>query len=327
MTALTHTPMSRLRAGLIAINVGLAIFIVLYAAVVIIQPNYMQPGLFMNFMRRAAPLVILAVGEIYVILSGGFDLSVGSTMTLTVLGASILINGDPALTWPVIALLYAMGLAIGLANGLVVAFLKVPSFIATLGMMLLVNGIALSWSGGAPRGELPENFRMIGRMVLRDVPVIQVLPLAVVVLVIVAALGWWGLNGTLLGKRILATGDNPRAAELAGMPIKTVRVTAFVVSSLGAVTAGILVGGFSGVSVIAGKGMELQAIAACVIGGAQLLGGKGSVWGAVFGALSLFALFTLLNLLGLPSALRDSIQGLILILAVAASVWRGSRTT
>ena len=101
-------------------------------------------------MRRAAPLVILAVGEIYVILSGGFDLSVGSTMTLTVLGASILINGDPALTWPVIALLYAMGLTIGLANGLIVAFLKVPSIIATLGMMLLVNGIALSWSGGAP---------------------------------------------------------------------------------------------------------------------------------------------------------------------------------
>ena len=325
MTDLSQLRVTRLRAAFIAINVGVVIFVLLYAAIAVIQPNYLEPTLFMNFMRRAAPLVILAVGEVYVILTGGFDLSVGSTVTLTVLAASILINGDPALTWPVIALLYAMGLVIGLANGLVVTLLKVPSFIATLGMMLLVNGIALSWSGGAPRGELPENFRMVGRFVIKDVPVIGVLPLAVIVLVVFAFIGWWGLNGTLLGKRALATGDNPRAAELAGMPIRSVRITAFVVSSLAAVTSGILVGGFSGVSVIAGKGLEMQAIAACVIGGAQLLGGKGSVWGAVFGALSLFALFTLLNLLGLPQALRDSIQGLILILAVGVSVWRGSR--
>ncbi len=313
------------RPARIALNAGLVIFVVLYAAIAFLQPNYLEPGLFMNFLRRAAPLVILACGQLYVILTGGFDLSMGAVATLVVLAASILINGDPETTWAVIGALYVMGIAVGLINGLVVAFLKVPSIIATLGAMLSVNGLALAWSGGAARGDLPENFRNLGRLVLRDVPIVGTLPLAVIVLLGFVAIAWWGLNGTVYGKRALVVGDNPRAAELAGTPVAATRILAFVVSAVSAVTAGILLGGFSGVSVNAGEGLELQAIAACVIGGAQLLGGRGSVWSAVFGALSLFALFTLLNLLGLPQALRDSIQGAILIAAVGATVWRGRR--
>ena len=317
-------PSSRRAAG-IALNAGLVIFVVLYAAIALLQPNYLEPGLFMNFLRRAAPLLILACGQLYVILTGGFDLSMGAVATLVVLAASILINGDPDATWAVIGTLYVMGIAVGLVNGLVVAFLKVPSIITTLGTMLLVNGLALAWSGGAARGDLPDNFRNLGRLVWRGVPVIGTLPLAVVVIAGFVALAWWGLNGTVYGKRALAVGDNPRAAELAGTPVAATRILAFVVSAVSAVTAGILLGGFSGVSVNAGEGLELQAIAACVIGGAQLLGGRGSIWSAVFGALSLFALFTLLNILGLPQALRDSIQGLILIAAVGASMWRSRK--
>lgn len=315
------------RAAGVAVNAGLVIFVALYAAIALLQPNYLEPGLFMNFLRRAAPLLILACGQLYVILTGGFDLSMGAVATLVVLAASILINGDPDATWAVIVALYVMGIAVGLVNGLVVAFLKVPSIIATLGTMLLVNGLALAWSGGAARGDLPQNFRNLGRLVWRDVPVVGALPLAVIVIAGFVALTWWGLNGTVYGKRALAVGDNPRAAELAGTPVAATRILAFVVSAVSAVTAGILLGGFSGVSVNAGEGLELQAIAACVIGGAQLLGGRGSIWSAVFGALSLFALFTLLNILGLPQALRDSIQGLILIAAVGASMWRNRRHT
>lgn len=327
MSPVPQTPSSLRRPARIAVNAGLVIFLALYAGIAFLQPNYLEPGLFMNFLRRAAPLVILACGQLYVILTGGFDLSMGAVATLVVLAASILINGDPEATWAVIGALYVMGIAVGLVNGLVVAFLKVPSIIATLGAMLSVNGLALAWSGGAARGDLPDNFRNLGRLVWRDVPVLGVLPLAAIVLAGFVALAWWGLNGTVYGKRALAVGDNPRAAELAGTPVAATRILAFVVSAVSAVTAGILIGGFSGVSVNAGEGLELQAIAACVIGGAQLLGGRGSIWSAVFGALSLFALFTLLNLIGLPQALRDSIQGLILIAAVGASVWRGRRRT
>jgi len=327
MSPVPQTSSSLRRPARIAVNAGLVIFLALYAGIAFIQPNYLEPGLFMNFLRRAAPLVILACGQLYVILTGGFDLSMGAVATLVVLAASILINGDPEATWAVIGMLYVMGIAVGLVNGLVVAFLKVPSIIVTLGTMLTVNGLALAWSGGAARGDLPDNFRNLGRLVWRDVPVLGALPLAAIVLAGFVALAWWGLSGTVYGKRALAVGDNPRAAELAGTPVAATRILAFVVSAVSAVTAGILIGGFSGVSVNAGEGLELQAIAACVIGGAQLLGGRGSIWSAVFGALSLFALFTLLNLIGLPQALRDSIQGLILIAAVGASVWRTRRRT
>jgi ribose transport system permease protein len=192
-------------------------------------------------------------------------------------------------------------------------------------MLLSLNGAALMWSGGAPRGYLPDNFRAFGRHVFRDVPVVGTLPLAVVVLVVVVALAAWLLHGTVFGRRVFAVGDNPRAAELAGIRVRAVRVAVFVVSALGAVTGGIMLGGFAGVSTDVGQGLELQAIAACVIGGAQLLGGRGGVVGAVAGALSLFALFTLLNLLGLPQPLRDTAQGLILISAVATGAFSRRR--
>ncbi|MBV8662826.1 MAG: ABC transporter permease, partial [Hyphomicrobiales bacterium] len=276
----------------------------------------------MNYLRRAAPLAIMAAGQIFVIVSGGFDLSVGSLVTLSVLGASMMTGGDPSLTWPAIGALYAMGVVVGLINGVAVAYLKVPSIIATLGTLLSVNGVAMMWSGGSPRGYLPDNFRAFGRFVFKDVPVVGQLPLSVIVLVVVAAVAWWGLHGSVFGRRVFAVGDNPRSAELAGVRVDLTRIACFLISAVSAVTAGILLGGFGGVSTDVGQGLELQAIAACVIGGAQLMGGRGSVIGVVFGALSLFALFTLLNLLGLPQGLRSTAQGVILISAVAAGARR-----
>jgi ribose transport system permease protein len=192
-------------------------------------------------------------------------------------------------------------------------------------MLLSLNGAALMWSGGAPRGYLPENFRALGRLVYRDVPLTGIMPLSVIILIGFVGIAAWLLHGTVFGRQVLAVGDNPRAAELAGMPVGATRVLVFVISALSAVTAGILLGGFAGVSTAVGQGLELQAIAACVIGGAQLLGGRASATGAVAGALSLFALFTLLNLMGLPQPLRETVQGLILIAAVASSAWRMRR--
>jgi ribose transport system permease protein len=257
--------------------------------------------------------------------SGGFDLSVGSLVTLTVIGASMLTANDPSKTWWAIGALYGVGLLVGFINGAVVAYLKTPSIIATLGTLLSVNGVAMVWSGGSPRGYLPDNFRMFGRFVFHDVPVIKIFPIAVAVLVVVCALAQWGLHGTVFGRRVLAVGDNPRAAELAGVKVEFVRLGVFIISALSAVTAGVLLGGFGGVSVDVGLGLELQAIAACVVGGVQLMGGRGTLVGAVAGALTLTALFTLLTLLGLPQPLKETAQGLILIAAVAIGAWRRRR--
>ena len=307
------------------VNIAVIVLIALYLAIGITQPTYLEPAGVMNFLRRAAPLAILASGQLFVLTSGGFDLSVGSLVTLIVIGGSMLTANDPANTWWTIGFLYAVGLAVGLSNGLVVAYLKVPSIIATLGMLLSVNGAAMLWSGGAPRGYLPENFRMFGRFVFHDVPIIGIFPLAIAVLAVVGGLAYWGLHRTVFGRWVFAVGDNPRAAELAGVRVDLVRVAVFIISALSAVTAGIMLGGFGGVSVDVGLGLELQAVAACVVGGVQLMGGRGTLVGAVAGALTLFALFTLLTLLGLPQPLKDTAQGIILIAAVAIGAWRRRR--
>ncbi len=324
--ALDHSKQaSRAAAFVRQINLAVVVLVVFYGVVGALQPSYLEPAGAMNFLRRAAPLAILASGQVFVLVSGGFDLSVGSLVTITVIGGSMLTANDPAQTWWAIGALYAIGLFVGLINGAVVAYLKTPSFIATLGTLLSVNGAAMMWCGGAPRGYLPDNFRMFGRFMFHDVPVVKVFPLAVVVLVAVAALAWWGLHGTVFGRRVFAVGDNARAAELAGVKVEFVRLGVFVVSALSAVTAGVMLGGFGGVSVDVGLGLELQAIAACVVGGVQLMGGRGTVVGAVAGALTLTALFTLLTLLGLPQPLKETAQELILIAAVAFGAWRRRR--
>jgi ribose transport system permease protein len=308
------------------INPVYFILAALIVAIIANNPNFVEPTGYMNFLKRAAPLAILAAGQLYVIVAGGFDLSVGSLITLVVVGSSMLSNNDPDATWWVICVMTGIGIVVGLINGLVVCYLKVPSLIATLGMMITLNGFAFMWSGGAPRGYLPDSFRYFGRVNIMDVPVIRMLPVALIVLVVVGAVLYWLMHRTNLGRMIHAVGDNPRAAQLAGVPINRVRVAAFVVSSLSAVVAGILLAGFAGVSTDVGTGYELQAITAAVLGGAQLLGGRGSVPAAIAGALTLTAIFTLLNFLGLPQPVRQVVQGLILIAAVALAMYRRRRT-
>jgi ribose transport system permease protein len=123
------------------VNFAVVVLLVFYLAVGFLQPSYLEPAGIMNFLRRAAPLAILASGQIFVLISGGFDLSVGSLVTLTVIGGSMLAANDPANTWWAIGVLYGIGLLVGVVNGAVVAYLRTPSIIATLGALLSVNGL------------------------------------------------------------------------------------------------------------------------------------------------------------------------------------------
>lgn len=289
------------------------------------NPTFLEPAGFLNLLRRAAPLMVLTAGQLFVIVTGGFDLSVGSIMSLTVIGAALLINNDPVNTWWVILVLLGIGIVVGLLNGFIVSYLNVPSLIATLGMLLTLRGAGLYWTGGAPRGYLTDNFRMFGRGWIEPFPFIERFPYAVLVLIIVSGLVIFLFTQTNLGRQLLAIGDNPRAALLAGIPVEKMRIVAFVLSAVTAVIAGILQGGFGGVNPEAGDGYELQAISAAVLGGAVLGGGRGSMPAAIAGALALEALFTLLNLLGLPKPLRDAVQGLIIIGAVAYGAYRSRR--
>jgi len=257
------------------------------------------------------------MGQLFVIASGGFDLSQGSVVSLTIIGSALIIYNNDEFTYISILIMTGIGILIGLVNGYVVAFLKVPSLIATLGMLLLVQGAGLYWTGGAPKGYLSESYRFIGRGYIENVPLIDRFPMSGVLLIVVALILVFLFHKTNLGKQVLAIGDNPRAASLSGVKVRMVRVIAFAISAITAVIAGILIGGYGGSTIDAGEGMELQSVSAAVIGGALLLGGKGAVPDVFFGALTLEAIFMLLNLLGLPKPYRDAVQGLIIIGAVA----------
>lgn len=305
------------------------VFIVLIGLLVWItieNPNFTNPNVFLIFLRRAAPLMILAAGQLFVIASGEFDLSMGALITLAVILSGSWIDGDPSRTWPIIGVLLVIGLAVGLTNGLITTRLGVPSFITTLGTMLILSGFALWWSGGTPKGSLPDNFRMWGRTGIENVPVINQLPYPVLIMWVVAGIGTWLLHFTSFGKQIFAAGGNPRAAFFSGVDVPRVRTLAFVISALSAIVAAVLLGGFSGVSPDAGGSYEFQAISAVILGGAVLGGGRGAIIPAMAGALTLEALFTLLNLLGLPNPIRDVFQGVIIITAIGIAAFRQRRS-
>jgi ribose transport system permease protein len=291
-------------------------------AIGLLNPRGFDTAYYLALVKRAAPLAILAVGELFVIVGGEFDLSVGSIVTVVVVGAAVLTAGDPELTWIVITALFAIGLLVGLVNGLLTAKVGVPSFIVTLGMLLILDGGVALWTSGAPRGSLPQNLRMFGRESLQDVPILGQVPYAVFVILIVGAIAFILLHRTNFGKRVFAVGGNARAAALAGVNASRTKIATFVISATFAVIAGILLAGFGGLSNRAGATMEFAAISAVVLGGAVLGGGRGSVITAIAGAFTLEALFTVLNLIGLPVEVRSTVQGAIIIAAVAYASYR-----
>jgi ribose transport system permease protein len=311
----------RLLSALLSTGTIFLLLFVLLAWIAVLNPDFLEPGPFLAYLKRAAPLVILAVGAYFVLISGGFDLSVGSLVTVVVVVGARLIDDDSSRTWPVIALLLVLGAAVGTFNGVVSTILRVPSFITTLGMLLILQGAVFLWTGGAPRGALAENFRSIGREGIEGIPGIEQLPWSVLLLVVIGA-GAFVLMRSDYGRQLIATGDNDRTARLSGVGVEKVRIIAFVLSGTLAAVAGIMLGGFAGVSAQVGQGLEFDAITACVLGGVVLGGGRGSVVAAMAGALTLEALFTWLNLQGISGALEDTVQGVIIIAAVAFAAYR-----
>ena len=294
------------------------IFIVIFLTLGFLNPRgYQTMNGIMTFLRPASPLAVMAIGQMLVLALGGFDLSIGAIVTFCVLVSSKFLANDPANALPNILMLIGMGILIGLVNGLVVSYLKVPSFITTLGMMMIVRGSALYIVGGAPQGYLTDNFRMFGRNYIQNVPFFSRIPYSFIVLIVLAIIAYFIFHRTNFGRQILAVGDNMRASGLSGVRVKLVRILSFIFCSIFAVFGGIMMAGYGGVNVTIGEGLEMQAIAACVIGGVLLGGGKGSVINVIFGAFTLQAIVNLLNQLGLPKPYTDAVQGLIIIGVVA----------
>jgi ribose transport system permease protein len=309
---------------------GGAVFVlaaVLLVATIVANPNFGDPEVLIRFLGRTAPIAIAAVGQYYVIVSGEFDLSMGAVISLQVVLAGNMIGDDAGMILPVVALMFLLGALIGVANGLATTVLKVPSFIVTLGMMLALAGIVDYITGGAAKSNPVDEFRQIGRGGIEDVPVLGILPYSLMILIVVCVASVW-LMRRPYGRTLIAAGDNDEAARLAGTSLVWLKTRAFVLSSLSATLAGILLVGYAGVHPSVGQGYEFTAITAVVLGGVLLGGGRGWVMSAAAGAFALELLFTFLTALDvIDSAWRETIQGVIIIVAVAvaARAWRAGR--
>ena len=291
---------------------------ILLVSITALNPNFADPSQFIRFVQRVSPVAIVAIGQYFVIVSGEFDLSMGSVIAAQVVIAGNLIGQDESKSVPVLLLMMGFGILVGLVNGLVTTLLRVPSFIVTLGMMLALFGGVYFVTGGSASGNPADGFREIGRGGIRDVPIVDIIPWAVVILAVALAVAIW-ISKSPFGKTLIAVGDNVTTQRYSGVRVWRIKTTAFIISSLSSTIAGVLLVGYAGVHPSVGNGYEFIAITAVVLGGVVLGGGRGWVVAAVAGAFTLEALFTLLNFADVPSTWRSTIQGAIIIAAVAYS--------
>lgn len=267
-----------------------------------------------NVLRQASINGIISIGMMIVILTRGLDLSVGSVLALsTVISADLLVRGEVS---PLGAIIVAVGIGTlaGLISGVLVTFVKIPPFIATLGMMTFARGAALQYTGGKPitgLGELGEGIRYIGSADIGGVPV------PIIVAILVYILAYLFLNQTPFGRFIYAMGNNEKAAYLSGLPVRSIKLFVYAVSgSLASLAGIILIARLNSAQPTAGTLFEFNAIAAVVVGGTSFNGGEGTVWGTLIGVLIIAVLSNGLNLLAIPSFYQDIASGAVIALAL-----------
>jgi ribose/xylose/arabinose/galactoside ABC-type transport system permease subunit len=299
------------RSGLI---VGFILIVVLLA---LARPAFMRPANLINIVRQVSVNGMLAIGETFVIILGGIDLSVGSVIALAgVLAAGLqsYYNLPMAVVVPAVFIVpILVGCVIGLINGWAVTRFRIPAFVMTLGMMTMVRGFALLYTSGQSIYGLPDWFKWIGQGDLLGVPV------PVIILAVVAIAGYVVLIHTSFGQYIYAIGGNEEGARLSGVRTRSVKLWAFVICGACASLAGVVLAcRLNAGEAIAGQGYELDAIAAVVIGGTSLMGGRGSVIGTILGALVIGVINNGLNLLNVPSYWQLVAKGFIIVVAVIA---------
>jgi ribose transport system permease protein len=270
----------------------------------------------------AAPFALIALGQTLVILTGGIDLSVGSVIALSAMSGALFAKSFPDQVWLAVPVAVLVGLAAGCINGAVVSLINVPPFIATLGMLTLAAGLAYVVGNGAPINGLPAAFGQIANT--------EILGLTIPVILMIIGIVGIGLmmRRTTYGLRIYAVGGNRLASEIAGVKTRGVLFSVYAISGALAGLSGIMLSSrvISG-SPTLGQGYELDAIAAVVIGGASLMGGRGTVWGTALGLLLIQTLNNGLDILTVPAYWQDVIKGVLIVAAVAVDVWASKRRT
>ena len=269
-----------------------------------------------NVLTQASILAIVAFGMTFVIMGRELDLSVGTGSALiSVLGATVM--ADTGSIWLGVLACLGAGLVLGLVNGAIVTFLQVPSFITTLGTMIIAGAVALAMTNGGVVTGLPDDFRSLSTLRVAGLPVL-VVGTAVVFLVL-----WWMQRQTVFGYQVLAVGGNTEAARLSGISVARIRMLIFLVTGIAAALAGLalLVRVQSGQPNANGT-LALEAIAAVVVGGTSLNGGRGSVVRTLWGVLLIAVLRNGLDISGISEDYKDIVLGVVFILAASVDFLR-----
>jgi ribose transport system permease protein len=292
--------------------------LLIFIVVALTTPHFLAIDNFQNIALQAAVLSIVAIGSTVVILTGGIDLSPGAMIgLLTMVLASLLKLQGWSLLIAIPAVLLC-GALLGAVNGFFVAYVRIPSFIVTLAALSAFTGLALTVGGGTPLVSLSPELQEIfyGQLFGIPLPLIYVVGLYAVAIIT--------LNHTTLGREMYAVGGNEVAARLSGIRVKRIRLLAFLIAgACAAIGAVLLAARLNSGSPNYGTGIELQAIAAAVVGGTSLSGGRGHVFNTLIGVLIITVVQNALNLNAVSPAVQSIAIGLIILLAVGLDMWRG----
>jgi ribose/xylose/arabinose/galactoside ABC-type transport system permease subunit len=287
------------------------VLLALIAVTGILSPSFLAANNISNMLLQAAPLGIVVIGQVLVILVRGLDLSVASVMaTAAVVATSF--SGQDSDALPVFLVAMLIGLLTGLVNGLLITKRNVSPFLATLATMTLLQGLRFAYTQGAPSGNVPPIYRVLGSQTFFGVPY------NLMILIVLAAVFSVLLNKSTYGRRVYLTGGNPVMSRLVGINSDRITIASYVISGGLAALAGLIYSGFVGiVDNWVGRGFELDSIVAAVMGGVALSGGRGSIMGGLFGAAILVVVFNAVLMIGMPIEFQIIIKGVVIIVAAA----------
>lgn len=284
--------------------------VLLCIIITFVTPSFLTVANITNVFTQVSVNAIIAVGMTFVILTGGIDLSVGSTLAISgALGASIIKSTNNIFLAIIVAAI--VGIVIGFVNGILIAKGKLQAFIVTLATMTIFRGATLVFTNGTPISKLPESFLKIGNAKIGFIPV------PVIITIVIAAISIYILSQTKFGRYLYALGGNEESAKLSGINTDKIKVLTYVVSGFVSAIAGVIITSRIGsASPNAGVGFELDAIAAVVIGGTSLAGGEGKISGTIIGALIIGVLNNGLNLMNVSPFYQSIVKGLVILIAV-----------
>jgi ribose transport system permease protein len=276
-------------------------------AFTILSPYFFSVNNLLTVATQTAVIAIIAIGQTYVLITGGIDLAIGSNIALSSMTAALCMQAS----WPVpIAILVGLltGMLSGAVGGALVAFAKIPPFIATLGTMTIARGVALTLTQAIPISGLPKSFTQFGTEATLGIPN------PVIIMVLLVVIFGFLLSKTKLGRHIYATGSNFEAARLSGVNTKKVFMAVYIFSGLLAAFAGLIMAGrIISAQPTAGDGYELDAVASSVIGGTSTMGGEGTAAGTFIGAFVIGVLRNGLNLIGVSPFIQKIVIGIVII--------------